>query len=131
MMLQTVVLHAGQNPGITSLFLGREMKTTAFLGAGRMVFLIHLAHWPPDCRMRIYCLDCTRTPERTFTERWRMANGPCHEGCPCKQEVILEQSPGLKVHSQIQWQHLITSPGIHMKIKSSSQASNVTARICY
>lgn len=74
MMLEAVAFHANQNPGITSLFLEREMKTTAFLGAGRMVIFTRLARWPPDCRMCIYCFNHTSTPERTSTE---MESGKC------------------------------------------------------
>lgn len=59
-----------------------------------------------------------------------LKDGPCPEGCPCEQEVVLEQSTGLKVCSQIQWLQLITSPCIHMKIKASSQTANITAHIC-
>ena len=42
------------------------MKSTAFWGTGRIVFLTRLAHWPPDWRICISCLDYTWTPGRTF-----------------------------------------------------------------
>lgn len=67
MMLQTVAFDASQTLSITLLFLERQIKGTALLGTGRIVFLTCHADWPLDCRICISCLDYTWTSRRAFT----------------------------------------------------------------
>lgn len=102
--------HACQNSSITSLFLEREMKTTAFLCAERMVIFKQLAHWPPDSRMCFYCLNHTWTPERTSPEMengkwslsWRMSlwtgGGP---GAEHRAQGVLSNSVAAAHHQPL------------------------------